>query len=284
MADFKKHVLMFLRGLLMGTADAIPGVSGGTIALITNIYSRLISGINDINVLLLKEASKLKCNNLFKNLRKIDFALFVPLLLGIGIAIVSLSHLMDYLLTKQTSITYAFFFGLILSSAFFVYKQSDKRHWRNLPFLVVGFLAAFLIVSLNALSASHSSLIILVSGAIAICAMILPGISGAFILVLLNQYEFMISAVKNLMIDKLLIFMLGAVIGILSFSKLLNFLLKRYKGVTMAFLTGLMIGSLRLPYEKVLSVEFNLFAVVIALVVGFVLVLLLEKKFASASK
>ncbi|NQU98738.1 DUF368 domain-containing protein [Candidatus Woesearchaeota archaeon] len=263
----------------MGIADAIPGVSGGTIALITGIYDRLITAINGINKLFVKEVFNRKVDRAFKNIKKIDFALFVPLLLGIMLAMFSLSHVMSYLLSELTAITYAFFFGLILSSAFFVYKQADKDNFKKVIFLLIGFVFAFWFVGLKALEANHSTPIIILAGAIAICAMILPGISGAFILVLLNQYEFMINSIKNLLWDKMGLFIAGAIVGILSFSKLLNYLLKKHRGKTMSFLTGLMLGSLRLPYGRIVESIGNLAYPIVAAIVGFGIVFVLEKKF-----
>lgn len=265
----------------MGIADIIPGVSGGTIALITGIYERLISAISSINKLILKPLSKLQFKEAFQNILKVDFALLVPLAIGIGIAFLALAHLMEYLLLNWTGITYAFFFGLILSSAIFVYKQASKNHKRNFPFGILGLIFAFWFVGLNAFASSHSLLILFFSGAIAICAMILPGISGSFILVLLGQYEFMISALKNLVVDKIAVFMAGALIGILSFSKLLEWLLKKYKSQTMSFLTGIMIGSLRLPFSKLDLGIPAIFIEILVAIIGFGLVFILERKFSN---
>ncbi|MBU1202415.1 MAG: DUF368 domain-containing protein [Nanoarchaeota archaeon] len=263
----------------MGVADIIPGVSGGTIALITGIYERLVHGISSINSLVVKEVVGGKFKKAFFNVKKIDFALFIPLLFGIAISFLSLSHLMSYLLSVWTGITYAFFFGLILSSAFFVYKHASKNRFENLLFLAVGFVFAFWFVGLKVLDANHSLVVIFFSAMIAICAMILPGISGSFMLLLLNQYEYMIGALKNLLFDKIIVFLFGALIGILSFSKVLDWLLKNHKAKTMSFLTGVMIGSLRLPWGKVAASDNSLLFMIIAAVVGFAVVFVLEKKF-----
>jgi len=279
MKTFKEYLLVFLRGIFMGVADIIPGVSGGTIALITGIYERLVHAISDINSLLVKEFFSRNFRKAFKNIKKIDFALFIPLILGIMVAFLTLSHLMVYLLVEWTAATYAFFFGLILASAFFVYKHAGKHRKRNLLYMLLGFIFAFWFVGLNALEATHTSLIILVSGAIAICAMILPGISGSFILLLLGQYEFMITAIKNLAFDKIGLFAAGALVGILVFAKFLDYLLRKHKGATMSFLTGLMIGSLRLPIAKVAETLGNVTLPIVAAVVGFAIVFVLESKF-----
>lgn len=276
---FKEHLLMFLRGLIMGIADIIPGVSAGTMALITGIYERLVGAIDDINRFFVKHLFRLEFKKVCKDFRKIDFALFVPVLLGIAIALFSLAHIMDYLLVEWTSITYAFFFGLILASAVFVFHKTDKNRSRGFFYLIIGFIFAFWFVGLKALEANHSLIVLFFSAAIAICATMLPGISGAFMMVLLNQYETVIASLKNLWFDNLIALVLGALVGVLAFSKLLNFLLRKYKSETMFFLVGLMLGSLRLPYDKILVAgNYYLFAV-IAGIIGFFLVFFLEKKF-----
>lgn len=280
--NFKESILIFLRGLFMGIADIIPGVSGGTIALITGIYERLVHAISEINKLIIKNVFRAKIRNAFVNIKKLDFPLFIPLIIGIALAFITLSHLMSYLLLVWTGLTYAFFFGLILASAIFVYKQASDNHAMNLIPLILGIVFGLFIVSLKALQANHSLLIIFLSGAIGICAMILPGISGAFILLILNQYEYMINVIKNLVLDKLLVFLIGAGVGILSFSKLLDYLLEKHKGATMAFLTGLMLGSLKLPVVRMFSSpEWFGFKVITGLF-GFVIVFIIERKFTQA--
>jgi putative membrane protein len=279
MNNIKESFMIFLRGVFMGIADAIPGVSGGTIALITGIYQRLIHGINNINTLILKEIANNNIKKAITNIKKIDFPFFIPLILGIAIALLTVSHIIGYLLTAYTSITYAFFLGLILISALFVYKQSKRQHEKNLPYIILGFIFSLWFTGLTAIKTTHSLPILFLAGAIAICAMILPGISGAFILVLLNQYEFMINSLKNILIDKLAVFIIGGIVGILSFSNFLDYLLKKHKSATMSFLTGLMIGSLRIPYEKIISTQYNIISTIIAVAIGIILVLVLEKKF-----
>lgn len=279
MRNKSNSLLIFIRGLLMGIADVIPGVSGGTIALITGIYSQLIHAINQVNDLLIKELASFRLKKVFSNFKKLNFQLFIPLILGIMIALFSFSHVISLLLSDYTALTYAFFFGLISSSAFFVYKHTGRINLNKSLFLVLGLLFALWFVGLEAFKTNHSLIVLFFSGAIAICAMILPGISGAFILVLLNQYEFVINAIKNLLVSKLVIFGFGALVGLLSFSKLLDYLLTKHKSLTMSFLTGLMVGSLRIPVEKVIAYQQSLPLVVMAALLGFVLVFLLEKKF-----
>lgn len=274
--------LIFLRGLFMGTADVIPGVSGGTIALITGIYERLIHAISRIDfkfILYLFEGDfkRFKQNAI----QEIDFELFIPLLLGIGIAVLTMSKIISFLLTNYPAVTFGFFFGLILASAIFVYNHVDELNIKNLAFLAIGFVFAIIFVGLNPIQANHSLPIIFLSGSVAICAMILPGISGAFVLLLLNQYEYMINALNNLQLVEIITFIAGALVGILSFSRILDYLLIHHKSVTMAFLVGLMIGTLRLPYEKIVVSMESPIPIVIAAIIGFAIVFILEKRFES---
>lgn len=272
--------LIFLRGLFMGTADIIPGVSGGTIALITGIYERLIHAISRIDfkfILYLFEGDfkKFKQNAV----QEIDFELFIPLLLGIGLAILTMSKVISFLLVNYPAVTFAFFSGLILASAIFVYNHVDELNIKNLAFVAFGFIFAIIFVGLNPIQANHSLPIIFLSGSVAICAMILPGISGAFVLLLLNQYEYMINALNNLQFSEIVTFCAGALVGILSFSRILDYLLTHHKSITMAFLVGLMIGTLRLPYEKIAVSMESPIPIVIAAVIGFLIVFVLERRF-----
>ncbi len=245
----------------MGTADIIPGVSGGTIALITGIYERLIFGIRNIDI---------------RNLRSIDLKFFIPLLSGITVAFLTLSGIIEFFLDSFTAPTYAFFFGLILASACVVYKHVDKLSSVNLLFSILGFLFAFLFVGLDILRINHSPPVIFFSGAVAICAMVLPGISGAFILFFLNQYGYMLRALNNLQFLDIFTFISGALLGILSFSRILSFFLERYKSFTMSFLVGLMLGALRMPLQDILRSMNSFLPVFISGLIGFFIVFILE--------
>ncbi|MGB9845529.1 DUF368 domain-containing protein [Methanothermobacter tenebrarum] len=275
-------IAIFLRGFLMGTADTIPGVSGGTMALITGIYERLVHAISKIRFRFLKPLLRADFKSSIKLAKEeIDFELFIPLLLGIGTAILTISRIISFLITYYMAYTYSFFLGLILASAYLVFNRIDGFSLKNLISAIIGFLFAFFFVGLNPIQANHSLPIIFMSGAIAICAMILPGISGAFMLLLLNQYEYMLKALAKFSIPDIITFIGGAAIGILSFSKFLDYLLKNHEAVTMAFLVGLMIGTLRLPYSKMSIIQSTpslIFAVIIA-IIGFFIVFLIEKRF-----
>lgn len=277
-------LLIFLRGLFMGSADIIPGVSGGTIALITGIYERLVHGIGKLKFSFLKPLIKLNFSE-FKKLfiEEVDYKLFIPLLLGIAIAMLTLSKIIGFLLDNYPAFTFAFFLGLILASAYVLYTQVVHFSPKIIIISIIGFILSFIFVGLNPIAANHSLPILFFSGMIAICAMILPGISGAFILLLLGQYHYMLNALNTFNFTEIITFCIGALIGILGFSKLLDYLLQHHEEITLALLIGVMIGTLRIPFTQVTSnvgsSPFDLLLCVILMIIGFVLIVLLEMKF-----
>ncbi|MBO4232593.1 MAG: DUF368 domain-containing protein [Bacteroidales bacterium] len=249
----KNWIMVFLKGMGMGAADVIPGVSGGTIAFITGIYERLITAIKSVNW----QNIKLFFTGHFKEFWKnIDGTFLLFLIAGIVTSFLSLAKLMTYLLENQPVLVWAFFFGLIMASTIFIGKDV-KWNWKTvLTFVLFAVLSFFITSPENQpLNATNANWYIFLCGAIAICAMILPGISGSFILVLLGEYLFMLSAIANLNIVPILIFMCGAVIGLLSFANLLSWLFKHFKMITLAALTGFMLGSLNKiwPWKETLS-------------------------------
>ena len=276
--------LIFIRGLLMGSADIVPGVSGGTIALITGIYEHLIEAISRINFGFVKPLFKgdfrLFREKLFE---EIDFKFFIPLILGIGVAFLTLAKVVTYCMDVHTALTFSFFLGLIIASAVILFRKLNQINLKNFAFALIGFILTYLFVSLNPMAANHSLIVIFISGMIAICAMILPGISGSFLLLLLGQYEYMLNALHQLHFSEIIVFVVGALIGILGFSKILNFLLKNHEEVTMAFLIGVMLGSLRVPgVEIVKSVSLNvsgLLPCIIVAIIGFAIIIILETRF-----
>ena len=284
--NFYEAFLIFIRGILMGSADIVPGVSGGTIALITGIYERLIYSISKINFKFLKPLVKLDLKGFWRELLdEIDFGFFIPLVLGIAIAMVTIAKVVTYCMDVYPALTYAFFLGLIIASAYILLKKIPKLQIKHIAFVILGFVLAYIFVSLNPIAANHSLPVLFISGLIAICAMILPGISGSFLLLLLGQYEYMLTALHELHFTELIVFIVGAIIGILGFSKLLNYLLKKYEEVTMAFLIGVMLGTLKIPAVTVVNnVSLNLSGLlpcIIVAVIAFVLIIVLETKFAS---
>ena len=237
----KNYLVLVLRGCAMGAADVIPGVSGGTIAFITGIYEELINSIRSVDLQALRLLVTLKFKEFWKH---INGNFLISVVAGIAISIFSLAKLMTYLLNTHPLYVWSFFFGLIIASALLVSKEVKKWDLFSITSMIVGIVIGYTITVLTPTSTPETWWFILLSGAIAICAMILPGISGAFILLLLGKYEYIITAVSEFNIGILLIFLVGAVAGIISFSHLLSWLLKNYHGMTVALLTGFMVGSL----------------------------------------
>lgn len=268
----------------MGSADIVPGVSGGTIALITGIYGHLIEAISKIKFGFVKPLVKGDFQGFWTQLLdEIDFKFFIPLVLGIGVAFLTLAKVVTYCMDYHTALTFSFFLGLIIASAVILFKKIPKIDVKHILFAVIGLILTYVFVSLNPIAANHSLIVIFISGMIAICAMILPGVSGSFLLLLLGQYEYMLNALHQLSIVDIVVFVIGAVIGILGFSKILNYLLKNYEELTMAFLIGVMLGSLKVPGTEIMnSVSLNLAGIlpcVIVAVIGFALIIILETRF-----
>ncbi|MCQ2971953.1 MAG: DUF368 domain-containing protein [archaeon] len=269
----------------MGSADIVPGVSGGTIALITGIYEKLVYSISKINFKFLKPLVKLNFKEFWHVFcDEIDFKFFIPLGLGIGVAMLSLAKVITYCMETYTAFTYAFFLGLILASAIVCFRRIEKINVKHVIFAILGAILAYIFVSLNPIAANHSLPVLFISGMIAICAMILPGISGSFMLLLLGQYEYMLNALHNLNFSEIITFCVGALIGILGFSKILNYLLKSHEEITMAFLIGVMVGTLKLPALAIATslTSFTLVSIlpcVIFAIIGLVLIIALKSQF-----
>ena len=250
--SLKEYLLLFFKGVAMGAADVVPGVSGGTIAFITGIYEELLGSIRSVN----GEAIKLLLRfNLAGFWKHINGNFLVVLLAGIGFSIVSLSRLILYLLEYHSEMLWSFFFGLIVASAVVVGKKINNWTIGVVLAGLLGIAIAYYVTVATPTQTPETYWFIFISGAIAICAMILPGISGSFLLVLLAKYEFILGAVKDLKIDIILTFGLGCLTGILSFSHVLNWMLKHYHNVTVALLTGFMVGSLNKvwPWKQTLE-------------------------------
>ncbi len=282
--DIKEAFFIFIRGVLMGSADIVPGVSGGTIALITGIYAHLVEAISKIKFAFIKPLFKGDFRGFWNQmLEEIDFKFFIPLVLGIGVAFLTLAKVVTFCMDNYTALTYSFFLGLIIASAVVLFKKLNKVTVKNLLFTILGIVLTYIFVSLNPIAANHSLIVIFISGMIAICAMILPGISGSFLLLLLGQYAFMLDALHMLKFKEIIVFVVGALIGILGFSKILNFLLKNYEEITMAFLIGVMLGSLKVPAAQIMnSVSINisgLLPCVIVAIIGFAIIIVLESRF-----
>jgi len=234
----------------MGAADVVPGVSGGTIALITGIYEELIFSIKSINLKALKLLFTGKGAAFWK---AINGNFLLSVLLGIGISIFSLARGLTYLLEHYPILVWSFFFGLIIASTIYVARTIQTWNAGAVIAGIAGIAIAYFITVISPTEANTTWIYIFFSGMIAICAMILPGISGSFILVLLGMYPFIMGAVGDLNIPVLLVFVAGAAIGIIAFSNFLSWLLKNFHTLTIALLSGFMVGSLNKiwPWKEV---------------------------------
>ncbi len=296
----KDYIVIMLKGIAMGAADVVPGVSGGTIAFISGIYEELLNSISNINFSLFKTLKKEGFKVAWKEL---NGSFLASLFVGVFISIVSLAKLISWLLINHPILLWSFFFGLVLASVIYIAKQITKWNYKSILLLLFGAVLAYYITTLNPLMSENSSTIFMFfAGAIAICAMILPGISGSFILVLLGAYKPVLAAVNNRDFTTIAAIGLGAILGLLSFSRVLKYLFANYKNYTLAVLTGFVIGSLNKiwPWKRVLTfrtnshgeqVPFNELSVSplsydgdsqlmyasLLVIVGFALILLLEK-------
>ena len=237
----RDYALLALKGVGMGAADVVPGVSGGTIAFIVGIYDELIDSIKSINGNSLKLFFTGKWGAFWK---AVNGNFLISILLGIAISVFSLAKIITWLLTDYPVMVWAFFFGLVLASTWFVGKGIKEWNWKTVLAFVAGAAVAYYITVATPAETPSNLFFIFLCGAIAICAMILPGISGSFILVLLGKYFFVMEAVKTLDIKVLLVFLAGACLGITSFARILSYALKHFRNVTLAVLTGFMLGSL----------------------------------------
>ncbi|WP_029035048.1 DUF368 domain-containing protein [Salinimicrobium terrae] len=239
--SFKDYLIITAKGMAMGAADVVPGVSGGTIAFISGIYEELINTISGVKVGLLYTWKNVGFKAMWKEL---NGNFIVALLAGILFSIFTVMRITNYLLENHPILIWSFFFGLVLASVYYVAKQIPKWTFNVFLFLIIGAGFALYVTSLPPITAAASDLYLFFAGAIAICAMILPGISGAFILVLLGAYKTVSEAAHDFDFKILGIVGLGAVFGLLSFSRLLKWLFINYSTLTLAVLTGFIAGSL----------------------------------------
>ncbi len=252
----KSTFFLFLKGFCMGGADIIPGVSGGTIAFITGIYTQLVDAIRSFDINFARRLFQL---DIAGALAGVHLRFLVCLLCGILLAVMSMARVMHYMLAQHPIAIWSMFFGLIAASIFVIGRGIKPMSVCNIGFVGLGALCSFLFVGMIPVSTPETLPFIFFCGAIAICAMILPGVSGAFLLLMLGKYEYVTGALKNPFIGEnlviLSVFALGAVSGIIVFSRLLHYLLHRWHVPTVAVLTGVMIGALRKvwPWKEVLE-------------------------------
>ena len=254
----------------MGAADVVPGVSGGTIAFISGIYQELIDSINNVNVSALKT---LKKDGLKAAWEQVNGSFLLALLTGIGISILTFSKVITHLLETQPILVWSFFFGLIIASITLIWKEITSWKLVDILFLLIGITVSYYITIARPVSSPDSYWYLFLSGFIAIIAMILPGISGAFILLLMGSYETVIGTINTFReglttanseiltqaLLKLGVFAVGAVIGLKSFSKILHWMFEHHKNTTLTLLVGFMVGSLNKvwPWKEVLETRIN---------------------------
>jgi len=242
MKGLKNDLVVALKGFFMGSANVVPGVSGGTIALITGIYKRVVDSINSV---MEPETWKALLSGRFKDFWKaVDGRFLLSLAVGIVVSILSLAKLMTYVLENNPIETWAFFFGLIIASSIIMFKEIKGWGLKEVLFAICGVVLGVVICTLSPTNTPDTWWFLFICGAISICTMILPGISGSFVLVILSKYDFVMEAIATLDIPSLAIFAAGCLVGILAFSKFLHWMLGRYEKQTMLVLLGFVIGSL----------------------------------------
>jgi len=245
------YVFLVLKGIAMGAANVIPGVSGGTMALITGIFERLIDAIKSFNI----KGAKLLFGFKFKEFAKhTDLYFLLAVFGGIAIAIISLARLFDYLFTNYPVYIWAYFFGLVLASVYFVGKTVSKWTVSVVISFIIGAAFAVVISVLNPATENTGLIYLLLCGVVAICSMILPGLSGSFVLILMGNYQLvMIDAVNDMNMEILIPVGIGAVVGLIAFSHILSWVFKRYRNQTISLLTGFILGSVSIlwPWQKV---------------------------------
>lgn len=267
---FPDYLIITLKGLAMGAADVVPGVSGGTIAFISGIYQELIDSINNVNLSVLKT---LKKEGLKAAWQQVNGSFLLALLTGIGISILTFSKVITHLLETQPILVWSFFFGLIIASIALIWRETSNWKIVDILALIIGIALSYYITIARPVSSPDSYWYLFLSGFIAIIAMILPGISGAFILLLMGSYETVIGTINQFRdglvnfntevlgqaILKLGVFAIGAIIGLKSFSKVLHWMFEKHKNTTLALLIGFMAGSLNKvwPWKQVLETRIN---------------------------
>jgi putative membrane protein len=298
--SLKDYIIISLKGMAMGAADVVPGVSGGTIAFISGIYEELLNSISSFNFSLLKVLRKEGFKQVWNS---VNGSFLLALFIGISVSVLSLAKLIETLLENHPIVIWSFFFGLVLASIIYIGKQITTWAIGSVLCLIFGVILAFYITTLNPMVSENSSpWFLFLAAMIAICAMILPGISGSFILVLLGAYKPVLNALNTRDFFSIIVFMFGAFVVLLTFSIILIWLFFTYKNYTLATLTGFIIGSLNKiwPWQEIISwrtnskgveVPFNttsvspfsfegdsqLMMAILLAIIGFGLILLLEK-------
>ncbi len=253
----KQYIIIAIKGMAMGIANVIPGVSGGTIALITGIFERLINAIKSFDI----KAVKLLFKGDFKGFAQYtDLAFIVSLFIGVGVAIIGIAKLFEYLFEFYPVYLWSFFFGLILASIYFVGRTIEKWTLGVIISFTIGASLAITMTFMTPASQSENPIYLVACGVVAICSMILPGLSGSYVLILMGNYQLVaIEAISNMRFDILIPVGIGAGIGLVAFSHLLSWLFKKFKDITIAVLTGFILGSLGIiwPWKNAIEQSFS---------------------------
>jgi putative membrane protein len=238
----RKHILLFLKGIAMGAANVIPGVSGGTIAFITNIYEDLINALKAFDIKAIRYLFSLKIKEFSEH---ISFPFLLALFSGVFVSIISLGKVLGYLFGNYPVYVWAFFFGLILASIYFVGRTISKWSLATIWAILIGVSTAVIITNLNPVNQNENTLYLFVCGIIAMASMLLPGLSGSFVLILMGNYQLIfLEAVPNFNLIILTPVVLGSIAGFIILSRIISFLLKRFRDGTIGMLTGFIVGSL----------------------------------------
>lgn len=291
----KEIIGLFFKGMAMGAANVIPGVSGGTIALITGIFERLIHAIKSFNLTAIKLLFSGKFQDFIKHT---DLYFLINLFAGVGVSIISVAKLFAFLFENYPIYIWSYFFGLIVASVYFVGKTIERWNLGVIISFVLGAIVAMSITLLSPASENDNFLYLILCGVVAVCSMILPGLSGSFVLILMGNYQLvMIDAINELRFDILLPIVLGAGFGLLGFSYILSWVFKKYKNQTISTLTGFILGSLGIIWpwkdslienfgdkEKVIGysyyfpqIDLSFFIAFIIIIIGFVTIWIMEK-------
>jgi len=242
MRNFKEYLLLFFKGVGIGAANVIPGVSGGTIAFITNIYEELINSLKSFDLSAIKLASSFRFRELSGH---VNLPFLLAIFLGVAVSIISLGRILDFLFNEYPVQVWSFFFGLILASIFFVGKKIKQWNFISIVMLMVGTALAVYISFLNPASENENFIYLIFCGVVAISSMLLPGLSGSFVLILMGNYRLLfLKAIPDFNIKIIIPVAIGAIVGFIGLSHLIAFVLKRFHDATIAVLTGFILGSL----------------------------------------
>ena len=247
----RENLILILKGMAMGIANVIPGVSGGTIALVTQIYERLINSLKSFDRIAFKLILK---RNIVSFRKHTDLDFLLSVLIGSVISVFSIASLFEYLFNKYPIYIWSFFFGLIIASIYFVGKRIEKWNIKIATILILGTITAISLGFITPANSNDDPIFVFICGIIGISGMMLPGLSGSFILILMGNYELlMVEAITNLDIKLLSIFGIGSIFGLIFFSHILAWVLKKHKDATLALLTGFIIGSLNIiwPWKQI---------------------------------